>query len=40
MTVLGSSDMIERAVNDLPYLSKAAFVAYLVILLAKIGPRS
>ena len=40
MTVLGNSAMIEGAVNALPHLSNAAFVAYFVILLANIGPKS
>jgi hypothetical protein len=31
---------MQGAVSDLPCLSKAAFVAYFVILLAKIGPKS
>ena len=40
ITVLGNSEIIDRAVTDRPYLSNAALVAYLVILLASIGPKS
>lgn len=40
ITVLGSYAIIHGAVSDLPCLSKAAFVASFVILLAKIGPKS
>lgn len=40
MTVLASYETMCVAVNDLPYLLKAAFVAYFVILLANIGPKS